>query len=97
MIISRVLLRTFKFRALMPFIAQSFAKQRLIQFTPQQVEHIHSKASPKLLDFTKGTSSYYTVCIIGLPNSGKSTLYNCIVGDNLALTDSIPGMTRDRK
>jgi len=39
----------------------------------------------------------FTVSLIGLPNCGKLTLFNSIVGERLALTDSIPGMKRDRK
>ena len=37
------------------------------------------------------------VSLIGLPNSGKSTLFNCMIGENLAIVDEIAGMTRDRK
>ena len=38
----------------------------------------------------------FTLSIIGTPNSGKSTLFNRIMGQRLALVDSTPGLTRDR-
>ena len=39
----------------------------------------------------------FTISLIGRPNVGKSTLFNTLMGQQIALVDKMPGLTRDRR
>ena len=41
--------------------------------------------------------SMFRVSLVGLPNCGKSSLFNCLIGERVAVVDKQRGTTRDRK
>jgi tRNA U34 5-carboxymethylaminomethyl modifying GTPase MnmE/TrmE len=65
--------------------------------------HIRKDSKGKKNDKKKNWTTFkdddfkFRVSLVGLPNCGKSSLFNCLIGENVAVVDVEHGMTRDRK
>jgi tRNA U34 5-carboxymethylaminomethyl modifying GTPase MnmE/TrmE len=78
---------------------------QLILHPPEQIQSIIAKKERK--DAVQPLSrpwksnvegeGRFRVSLVGLPNCGKSSLFNSLVGEHLAVVDPHRGTTRDRK
>lgn len=95
----------------LPFkLAGLFSKRaknaQLILHSPQHIQQMVSRkeekerriiAQPKPWKRGVEGESRFRVSLVGLPNCGKSSLFNCLIGERIAIVDPERGTTRDRK
>lgn len=72
---------------------------------PIEVSAIHGHGTGELLDFctahfpapeeTEAEDEVINVAIVGKPNVGKSSLLNCLLGEERAIVSDVAGTTRD--
>ena len=62
-----------------------------------RMDQVIQKISAMVRDQRKGLKrrNGFTVALVGHPNSGKSSLFNRILGESRAIVSTIPGTTRD--
>ena len=71
------------------FISDSLLMQKLDQ-AHQHLDSILAQISGRQL-----TENKFTVVLSGLPNAGKSSLFNCLLGESKAIVTNIAGTTTD--
>jgi len=78
-----------------------FADEEVPEDVSVEVEEILTEVVPQLQQEAAGSRiaerirDGFEVAIIGAPNTGKSTLLNCLAGREAAITSEIAGTTRD--
>jgi ribosome biogenesis GTPase A len=80
---------------------------QMILHSPEQIENMATRKSLKdqgkevlprpWKTYAGSDNRKFRVSLVGLPNCGKSSLFNCLVGERIAVVDKLEGMTRDRK
>jgi tRNA U34 5-carboxymethylaminomethyl modifying GTPase MnmE/TrmE len=97
-----------KVHKLIPTTVLHFSKRakqaQLILHSPEQIENMITRLGEKRAnrEEKKGwrnaeDKSMFRVSLVGLPNCGKSSLFNCLIGERVAVVDKQRGTTRDRK
>lgn len=61
------------------------------------IDKINECLKEKMVHNTaKGINKIYRVMVVGVPNSGKSTIVNCLLGKYRAITGNKPGVTKSK-
>jgi tRNA U34 5-carboxymethylaminomethyl modifying GTPase MnmE/TrmE len=104
--LARSLLRT-RASLTLPLLAltRRAKNSHLILHSAEQIQNMISKRHTKLDPASEkpwktnlqDELKQFRVSLVGLPNCGKSSLFNCLVGERVAIVDKHRGTTRDRK